>query len=289
MVQTAELKDGLMENILILYCWCTKMPWWWIYINSEWIPLQDLDTGLPTRRRISSHVPSDVTSISQPNVPQRLVFVSLTGAEDFQSVVPSSAFSSGIRCITLRGILRYLEIFRRSILQDYDSSLWVRRDGALIYGPDIAFDFDSEIADPESDSFWINETSREPVASDQCDFNLAVVSEELNVLLESLLLLFIPATKLSDHSDCCCYNAAANHGGRLESTHKGPMRWLGLTTEAHNQSQQGLHTAALPLQPPANQRIHSLHIVDLKKQDLWGAIPPSFCWFSGFPWCSGFF
>ena len=157
MVQTAELKrwlDGEYSNTHVVDV--RKCRAGGFISNSEWIPLQDLDTNLSQLvERISSHVPSDVTSISQPNVPQRLVFVSLTGAEDFQSVVPSSAFSSGIKMYYLEGgILRYLEDFPgEDLLQDYDSSLWVRRDGALIYGPDIAFDFDSEIADPESDSF----------------------------------------------------------------------------------------------------------------------------------------
>ena len=86
----------------------------------------------------------------------RLVFVSLTGSEDFDSIVPQNINGGNGTSIPLDmfflegGLLKLINVpnfDKHKLLEGFDETLWVMRDSALVYGPDVAFDFGAEAND----------------------------------------------------------------------------------------------------------------------------------------------
>ena len=121
--------------------------------HTEWVPLSQLKADFQTvLNRISSSAQEPSEGDPSRASTKRIVFVSLTGSEDLDSFLPSGALASGERSsfdmyYLDGGILGLVNSSQESALEGFDESMWVRKDGAFVYGPDIAFDFGSELDD----------------------------------------------------------------------------------------------------------------------------------------------
>ena len=120
--------------------------------HTEWVPLSQLKTDFQTvLDRISSSAQPSSEGDQSIASSQRIVFVSLTGSEDLHSFVPSGAASGERPSFDMYylegGVLGLVNSSLKSSLEAFEESMWVRKNGGFVYGPDVAFDFGTEIDD----------------------------------------------------------------------------------------------------------------------------------------------